>query len=58
MYVMANDKCKYRVHVHHGELCQNIFVDNTKKKKKNFKKFQNIVILSLHVVIKIEFLIP
>jgi predicted nucleic acid-binding Zn ribbon protein len=55
---MANDKCKYRLHVHNGEWCQNILVDNTKKKKKEKIKFQNVVILSLHVVIKIQFLIP
>ncbi len=55
---MANDKCRYKLRVHHGALCQNILVDNTEKKKKNFNFFQNVVILSLHVVIKIQFLIP
>jgi hypothetical protein len=40
IYIMANDKCRYILHVHHGEWCQNILVDNTEKKKKHLKNFK------------------
>ncbi len=46
------DKCRYKLHVHHGEWCENILVKNIKKK---YSKHSN---LSLHAVIQIQFLIP